>query len=293
MRFDKTFIAIRERGVLEIFDLALHVVVAHFKPLLCLLLIGTLPWIALDYYLIGWMATGDVVDPSLYYWLMLMLVVSQAQVGTTFMTRYLAQAMFEGQPSVGATIKEKIPLYFFWSHGVLRCVLLVLLLCFSLSSEGGFEWTATVGFLFVPALVILGLFVRAFRPFASEILLLERTPVSGKDPSVICFAKRSASLHGSGFSDLFGRMVTAFIFTIPLAFSCYAFFAVLDSILNIQANMEMTLYPFYWIVSLWTVAGFICVVRFLSYIDIRIRQEGWAVELRMRAEGQRLLRGFD
>ena len=67
MRFDKTFIAIRERGILEIFDLALHVIVVHFKPLFWLLLIGTLPWIALDYYLIGWMATTDVVDPFLYY----------------------------------------------------------------------------------------------------------------------------------------------------------------------------------------------------------------------------------
>lgn len=293
MRFDKTFIAIRERGILEIFDLALHVIVVHFKPLFWLLLIGTLPWILLDYYLIGWMATTDAVDPFLYYWLMLMLVVSQAQVGTTFMTRYLAQAMFEGQPSIGATVKEKIPFYFFWSHGVLRCVLLVLLLCFTLRSEGAFEWTATVGFFLVPVLVVIGLFVRAFRPFASEILLLEKTPISGKDPNAIRFAKRSTTLHGSASSDLFGRMIAAFVFAIPLSFSCYALFAVLDSILNIQANMEITFYPFYWIVSLWTVAGFISVVRFLSYIDIRIRQEGWAVELRMRAEGQQLLRGLE
>jgi hypothetical protein len=32
------------------------------------------------------------------------------------------------------------------------------------------------------------------------------------------------------------------------------------------------------------------VVRFLSYLDLRIRHEGWEVELRMRAEGAQLVR---
>ena len=290
MRFDKTFIAIRERGVLEIFDLALHVIVDHFKPLFWLLLIGALPWIVLDYFLVGWIATAGIVDPSMYYWIMLLLIVSQAHVGTTFMTRYLGQAMFEGRPSIGATIKEVLfetSLYFYWSHGILRCVLPVLGLCLTLRS-GGIEWIVAVAVLFMPGLVLLGLIIRAFRPFASEILLLERTPIRGKDPTRIHFSKRSAALHGSGSSDLFGRMVVAATFAFPLAFSCFALFAVIDTMLNIQANLENTFYPFYWIVALWIVAGFLCVVRFLSYIDIRIRQEGWAVELKMRAEGQRL-----
>jgi hypothetical protein len=30
-------------------------------------------------------------------------------------------------------------------------------------------------------------------------------------------------------------------------------------------------------------------VRFLSYLDLRIRHEGWEVELLMRAEGLRLV----
>ena len=290
MRFDKTFIAIRERGVLEIFDLALHVIVDHFKPLFWLLLIGALPWIVLDYLLVGWIATSDFAEPSLYYWVMLLLIVSQAQIGTTFMTRYLGQAMFEGRPSIRATVKEVLfetSWYFYWSHGILRCILPALLLCWTFKA-GGTEWTATVAGLFLPSLVLLGLAVRTFRPFASEILLLERTPIGGKDPTRIHFSKRSSALHNSASSDLSGRMMMATMFAIPLAFSCFAMFAVVDSILNIQANLENTFYPFYWIVALWTVAGFLCVARFLSYIDIRIRQEGWAVELKMRAEGQRL-----
>jgi hypothetical protein len=40
--------------------------------------------------------------------------------------------------------------------------------------------------------------------------------------------------------------------------------------------------------AMWMTAVYFAVVRFLSYLDIRIRQEGWEVELRLRAEAVRL-----
>jgi hypothetical protein len=40
--------------------------------------------------------------------------------------------------------------------------------------------------------------------------------------------------------------------------------------------------------AMWLVVGFTTVVRFLSYLDLRIRHEGWEVELLMRAEAMRL-----
>jgi len=42
--------------------------------------------------------------------------------------------------------------------------------------------------------------------------------------------------------------------------------------------------------SMWIVAGYFTVVRFLSYLDLRIRREGWEVELRVRAEAARMAR---
>jgi hypothetical protein len=36
------------------------------------------------------------------------------------------------------------------------------------------------------------------------------------------------------------------------------------------------------------VVAFFAIVRFLSYLDLRIRHEGWEVELLMRAEAVRL-----
>jgi hypothetical protein len=42
--------------------------------------------------------------------------------------------------------------------------------------------------------------------------------------------------------------------------------------------------------AMWIVAGFFAVARYLSYLDLRIRREGWEVELQIRAEGDRLTR---
>ena len=38
----------------------------------------------------------------------------------------------------------------------------------------------------------------------------------------------------------------------------------------------------------WLVIGFFAVARFLSYLDVRIRREGWEIELTLRAEAARL-----
>lgn len=291
MRFDKTFIAIRDRGILEIFDLSLHVLVDHFRPLFWLLVIGATPWAVFDYWLIGWM-TDSNYPLTLYYWTMLMLIISQAQVGTAFMTHYLGQAMFVGRPGVWATLRGvfKTSMYFWWVHGILRLVFPVILLSLALATDE--VELVVLTSLAIAGAVFIALLVRAFRPFVSEILLLERTPIGKRDENQVYFARRSRALHGSG-SDLFGRFMTTCLFAGLLGFSCFAAFVTMDSVLLIRADSDFSYLPFYWMVALWIVAGFVAVTRFLSYIDIRIRQEGWAVELRMRAEGQRLLNAIE
>lgn len=293
MRFDKPFIAIRDRSILEIFDLALHVLTDHFKPLFWLMVFGIAPWVVLDFYLVGWMIdTDDFI--GVYYWVMLLLVLSQAQVGTTFMTYYLGEAMFVGRPGVWATIREvfKTSPYFLWLHGALRTVVPVILCCLGMASE---NWDAVgvLAILVIPGLVILGLGVRAFRPFVSEILMLEWKQVSKKQKSHISFGKRTSTLHGISAGDLFGRFVICCVFAIPLMVACFSMFVIIDSALSIQANSDYSYLPYYWVAALWIVSGFVSITRFLSYIDIRIRQEGWAVELKMRAEGQLLLDAID
>ena len=298
MKLDQTFIAIRERGILEICDLALHVVREHVRPLLLLLLLGALPWVVIDWLLASWLLSpdwGDEFTPY-FYWVMALLVTTQAQIATAFMTNYLGQAMFIGKPETRKAIKDcfSTPPYIYWSHGVLRMLFLVLLIVFWMRDASVRDLQANC-FFFLPAAVLIAMLVRGFRPFVTEIMILEKTPIKVKrgQESKITFGKRSKSLHAPVSSDLFGRMVTTCLFLCPLTLSFYLTFVTMDSILNLQANSELSLYPFYWVLALWLTAGFSAVIRFLSYVDIRIRQEGWAVELRMRAEGLRVAQTMD
>jgi len=74
------------------------------------------------------------------------------------------------------------------------------------------------------------------------------------------------------------------LFTPLLLLAIHSVFVMSDSMFSIRANSEITLQPFYILVAGWLVAGFLAVVRFLLYIDIRIRQEGWAVDLKFQTE---------
>ena len=84
MKLDQTFISIRKRGVSELFDLALTIVRSHWRALLILLMLGAAPWILLDYLLLWPLMHYGSGDPSRWAcsWLMLLMVVSQAQYGT-------------------------------------------------------------------------------------------------------------------------------------------------------------------------------------------------------------------
>ena len=77
--------------------------------------------------------------------------------------------------------------------------------------------------------------------------------------------------------------------TVPLMlFAVHSVFIMLDSMLSIRANSEQSLQPFYLLASGWFVAAFFAVVQFLMYINVRIRQEGWAVQLKFMTENNLL-----
>ena len=48
--------------------------------------------------------------------------------------------------------------------------------------------------------------------------------------------------------------------------------------------MDAIIFP----LCLWTVASWMTVLRFLFYMNSRIRSEGWEIELRFKAEAERL-----
>ena len=65
---------------------------------------------------------------------------------------------------------------------------------------------------------------------------------------------------------------------------------MIRSLLLSDLDWDNPVFTFWFQLSLWVVAGYFTVVRFLCYLDRRIRREGWEVELLMRAEGERLSR---
>jgi len=73
-----------------------------------------------------------------------------------------------------------------------------------------------------------------------------------------------------------------------LAVALFGALPTLQGVLWDRWALSPRLIEFGWPIVLWLIVGFMTVVRFLNYLDLRIRHEGWEVELRMRAEGNRI-----
>jgi len=301
MQLDRTFIGIRQRSAFEIWDLSLLVVRRYFGPLCTLFFVGALPWMIINHLLTMWMVSDDFYSDHAYwfYWINACLVISQAQIGTCLMAHFLGQAMFNAQStaraSIGAFRKMKRAqgnrpgkLFFVWLHLMNRLVLpmLGLVLIIWLTKDEG-----TIGFLggfFLPLLLFIALTVRARTPYLSEILLLEEAPRKSVSPKIQSYKSRSTNLLNAPGSDFFLKFSLSAFIGILLSLFIYESFCLLDSVLGLQSIANSNLNFIYWQISLWIAAAFVAVNRFLSYIDLRIRTEGWAVRLRLMAEEKRM-----
>ena len=88
MQLAKTQIAIRERSILEILDLALHIIRDHAVQLMMALAIGVLPFVVLNHWLFGWMSDVEygVTFPFAYVWTSILVITLEAQVATVFVS---------------------------------------------------------------------------------------------------------------------------------------------------------------------------------------------------------------
>jgi len=286
MQFDQTSIAIRERSTLEVFDLAANVLVRHLQPIMVLLFLNAMPFVILDYYLINWMTdvSFSVELSTAYYAAMLALIVSQAQLGTCLITIFMGRVMFLDEYSVGAVLRQflkRLP-YFLYSQGILRLAFFAVLLAMFTSPKDT-EAAHIVAWLGLPAIATLGLLIRAIRPFVPEVIYLEQTALKSKNdlPSL---GLRSSNLHTLAAGSITMQFLSMALFAPLLLLAVHSVFVMADSMFSIRANSEISLQPFYILAAGWLVAGFLAVVRFLLYIDVRIRQEGWAVDLKFRSE---------
>lgn len=294
MQLDHTAIAIRERSVLETLDLALHVGRRYLGPLTVMFLIGIAPFFLFNRLLLGFLVNVDPRDYSTveysmrmwrYVYALGMLTMLQAPLATSLAITWLGKTVFADPPSRRQTIKETLGCWapLLLCQGFIRCSLVapvVAYLCIAADEESATE----MPFLAL-ILLIVGL-VRGLRPFLPEIILLEKNPLRGR--GAITINKRNSALHSAAS----GRLLVTGIMTATLTtWLTFVFFFTLLFFQGVMLNswkLNKTMLLYCLPASIWACAALFTVFRFLYYLDLRIRQEGWAVELRMRSEAAKL-----
>lgn len=284
MKLDTTRIVIRERDFLDILDLSLRILRYYFFPWLTLSLFAALPFALFNAWLLGPYGPFEAADPThgvfgpperaLYIYRLIVLTVWEMPLVAAPLTRYLGHALFLDRPSAGRIVRElreSLPQIFVYQI-ILRgiCILPAIL----------YWWG-----LFFTA---LWLFPFARSPYLNEIILLERNPFSAK-PGRITTARRSAALHTGSRGTLFSRFLVSMLFGAVMTCGLALGLWYVRGLLTHHWERTGVLYTIGIPAALWTVAGYFTVVRYLSYLDLRIRREGWEVELRVRAEAERLI----
>lgn len=293
MQLDQTKIAVRERSAGVLLDVTLHVTRTCFGTLLAALGLGVIPFAILNEWLLFWAAPleftsfVDYTNTARYLFLQLTLILLEAPLATVFVTAFLGQYVFVEQPRLRAILTETLR----FLPRVLLCHVLI---------RGGFVgfWLVLVvdrydTFSDAEGFLILVLFVtiiwRAFRPFLNEIILLERIPLTTGAGNRTTIARRSGLLHVN--VDILPRMLYFDVIGTLLALSWIGFMVFMDGLFLQDGYPGPLMLRLVLPACIWLAVGFIAVARFLAYLDVRIRQEGWEVELRMRAEAARLMKG--
>lgn len=301
MQLDRTSIAIRQRSWSELGDLTFRVLREYAGPILGWGFAGALPFAILNaivlYPLLQFedlmFAYGYTVEESVLRlratYLMVALVFLQSPLALQGITFYLGQAVFVEKPDGNEVVRQlkRRATSSFLALGILRMGLLGWIVFFFIPRDSVFEPFQEIVVLGI-AMCGVAFLIRALRPFAPEILLLEQCPFRSSTPERPSFHKRSAWLHGPMSSDFFGlSLLTAFVG----ALGWYS----LDMSERIAIGLVFGTWSSGWWtdwiltpLNLWLIAITQTVFRFLLYLDTRIRLEGWELELRLKAEAERL-----
>lgn len=297
VQLDQTHVAIRSRTLTEISDLAMVMIRSYPSALLYGFAMGALPWAILNAVLLGWIpiteyrfATYDedmAANLTKYQILMALLVFLQTPAAGVLTTIYVGQAVFESRPPWRSVFKEaKRSLWrWFWVLGILRGPIpLMALILLNWGQDRAYDLDYVWPILLASWVAI----VRSNRPFMPEILLLERCPLRTNQKSeAIPVNRRSAALHRPIAGELIGRFLSMSALLIVLCmlgfYSLLWLRGILFGLWEWDAVVYLVLFP----LSLWAAGAISVLVRFLSYLDTRIRLEGWEVQLAVRAEAIR------
>jgi hypothetical protein len=285
MQYDKTRIAIRERDLPDLLDLALHLVRAHWLALLAASVIGAAPFAVFNYWLLSDLPLVEVEDYNWYVFRMVLLVLFEIPLAAVPATLLLGQAMFFAQLDVRHIVRLTI-------HSLPQLLFYQLLLRGLLMPQALF-WER-FGRELAPIMAVYFL-VWAFPfvswPYLNEMILLERNPLRTKGANRSTW-NRSRLFHKGHYGDGFGRLLACALLGAAMTSALWLASWYVRGFFTQEYEIGATMFTIHLPLALWTVAAFFTVVRFLSYLDRRIRNEGWEVELVLRAEAERLTRQF-
>lgn len=296
MQLDRTHVVVRVRTLSEIGDLAMVMIRRYPSSLLIGFVAGAVIWAIANAVLLSWLPLRELQygleDPGAqgeitrYLCWMTTLVVLQTPAAGVLTTYFLGQAVFEHRPTWRGVFREIRRQFkrWFWALGVGRLAipaLAIVALRYGQPASVFGDFFVPLGFLLVAAVM------RSSRPFLPEILLLEQCPYRPTAEASITVSRRSKALHSPITGDLSGRfLATAFILFFLLMSLYYTLFWARGIATGMWTHDAVCLLVFFPL-SLWAVAGVSVIVRLLSYLDTRIRLEGWEVELALRAEALR------
>lgn len=302
MELDRTEIIIRKRTSAELLDLSLLVVKRHFFKLAISGAIIGLPLMVLNVLLLQWMVTEDAVlaaentfAPDAVVWWrfvshLCVLTTMQFPISSFPIILFLGAQIFFLPISFGELLRQlgKLLLSMFFVLGVLRLGLLGIVVELLIRGQSQFNiWEGLLLFLLFPFCIV----VRTFWPFAPEIIGLERCPLRARNKDEISYSTRRKSLHGPLQGDLLNRMFAAMFYGLLLLLMTVGTALFVKAIISGDWGWNWLVGMLVLPLSLWLVGIFLAVFRYLSYIDCRIRLEGWEIELRLRAEASRLQQG--
>ncbi|NQU24140.1 MAG: hypothetical protein HQ567_22890 [Candidatus Nealsonbacteria bacterium] len=277
MQLDHNRIAIRERSYIEVLDLALRVMRKCGWPLAAALAVGVVPTACFN----AWLLSGYIADypplelpfppfefdiPLTYLWYMFWLVIFEAALATAPATLFLGESLFMEKPQlkqIARRLLGSLPQLIVYQL-ILRAILVVMV----------FTW-------FV---------LYAAWPYLNEVILLERNPMRRNRQGRMSTYRRTVTFHAGYTADLFGRWLGSLLIGILLFVCFWGAMMISRHLFFSEEYLEKTSYTIFYPLALWLVVSYFTVVRFLGYLDLRIRREGWEVELMMRAEQTRLER---
>jgi len=288
VQLDQTKITIRERSLGELLDLAFRFTVLYFKPLFCCTVILVIPFAVFNWWVTHPIVALDNTAESNWrcIWYMSQLVFLEAPLATIITTLFLGRVMFLQEVSYRSLIKESWHFLgrILWSQLIVRGGLLLFVFVFYFPIDESLLDSEMLLLMLCIGTVV----IRASRPFVNEIILLERNPIRSKEEGVITVGRRSRALHRPSVNDLVASwLLTAFACVVVFV-SLLSSFWFANGVLLGQWQIRTIFVEVYVPVALWLIVIFSTVVRFLLYLDLRIRREGWEIELKVRAAANEL-----